>query len=281
MNKYLRLMRFDKPIGIYLLLWPTYWALFLAAKGIPDIKLLIIFTLGVIIMRSAGCVINDYADREFDKHVKRTKNRPIANGEISPKKALILFFILLSIALFLVLLTNKQTIQWAFIACLLAIIYPFSKRYISMPQFILGIAFAMSTIMAFSAQKVYTNDVYWIFLASIIWTLIYDSIYAMADKEEDLKIGIKSSAILFGNYSVVIIVSLQVILLLLLLKIGALFALNIYYYACLLIVLMLMVYHQILINKNNKQSYMLAFFTNHYIGMAVFIGIFIAVVFNG
>lgn len=280
MNAYLRLMRIDKPIGIYLLLWPTYWALFLAAQGMPDINLLIIFTLGVIIMRSGGCVINDYTDRKIDKHIQRTKDRPIASGEIKPKSALILFLILTIIAFFLVLLTNKLTIRLSFIAICLAIIYPFSKRYIHIPQFILGLAFAMSTLMAFSAQKQYIPiDAYWLFTASIVWTLIYDTIYAMADRAEDLKIGVKSSAVLFAKYNTIIIAVLQIILILILLKIANVFKLDIFYYIAVLIVCFLMIYHQFLMNKKNKSSYINAFLNNHYIGLVIFIGIVFSLVF--
>ena len=206
MNAYIRLMRLDKPIGSLLLLWPTYWALFLSADGWPDIDLLIIFTMGVVIMRSAGCVINDYADRNIDKHITRTQKRPITSGEISPKSALILFAVLVTLALVLVLQTNLLTIQLSLIAVGLATIYPFTKRWTNLPQLVLGAAFGMSIPMAFAAQ---TNTVPMeaglIFIASVVWTLIYDTLYAMADRDEDIEIGVKSTAILFKKYDQVVI----------------------------------------------------------------------------
>jgi 4-hydroxybenzoate polyprenyltransferase len=267
-------MRLDKPVGIYLLLWPTYWALFLAAGGWPDMDLLIIFTLGVIVMRSAGCVINDYADREIDKHVKRTQDRPITSGEVSAKSALLLFFALVLVAFFLVLLTNTLTIQLSFVALFLATLYPFTKRYIQLPQFVLGLAFGMSVLMAFSAQLgIVPVEAYWIFAANITWTLIYDTIYAMSDREEDLEIGVKSTAILFAKYDRIIIGILQVFLLLILLKIGKLFDFGLFYQLSTLIISILMIYHQILIKNRQKMACFKAFLHNHYIGMVLFAGI--------
>ena len=185
MNVYFRLMRLDKPIGIYLLLWPTLWALFLAADGLPRLDLLIIFVLGVTLMRSAGCVINDYADRKIDKLIQRTQHRPITSGEISTQSALVLFFTLMLIAFGLVLMTNILTIQLAVIAGVLATLYPFTKRWTHLPQFVLGLAFAMSVPMAFAASNNNVSDAaWWVFLATVIWTVIYDTMYAMADREE-------------------------------------------------------------------------------------------------
>lgn len=230
MSVYFRLMRLDKPIGIYLLLWPALWALFLAQGGFPDIKLLIIFVLGVTIMRSAGCVINDYADRKIDKLIERTQNRPITSGEISAKSALVLFFVLMAIAFGLVLMTNNLTIQLAFIAAGLATLYPFTKRWTHLPQFVLGLAFAMSVPMAFAATNGNIADgAWWIFAATVIWTVIYDTMYAMADREEDLKIGVKSSAVLFAKFDKLIIGLLQICLLLVLLKISEIFNLDVFY----------------------------------------------------
>ena len=274
MSAYFRLMRLDKPVGIYLLLWPTYWALFLAAGGWPDVDLLIIFTLGVIVMRSAGCVINDYADREIDKRVERTQNRPIASGEVSPKNALLLFFVLVLSAFGLVLLTNTLTIQLSFVAVALAALYPFTKRCIQLPQFVLGLAFGMSVLMAFSAQRGEVPvEAYWLFAANIVWTLIYDTMYAMADREEDLKIGVKSTAILFAKYDRIIIGILQILLLLIFLKIGNLFDLGPFYQLSALIISILMIYHQFLIKNCQKTACFKAFLRNHYIGMALFVGI--------
>jgi len=278
MNAYFRLMRLNKPIGIYLLLWPTYWALFLSARGWPDIDLLIIFTFGVIITRSAGCVINDYADREIDKHIARTRDRPITTGEISPKAALLLFFALGLAAFALVLLTNTLTIKISFIAIALAVVYPFSKRWTNLPQLILGLAFAMSVPMAFSAQTgTVPTSAGWIFLATVLWTLIYATLYAMADRDEDLKIGVKSTAILFAKYDQIFITLLQVLLMIVFIKIGNLFDLGAFYDISLIIILLFMIYHQFLIKKRQKMDYFKAFINNHFIGMTVFFGIFLSI----
>ena len=278
MNAYFRLMRLNKPIGIYLLLWPTYWALFLSAGGWPDIDLLIIFTFGVIITRSAGCVINDYADREIDKHIARTRDRPITSGEISPKAALLLFFALGLAAFALVLLTNTLTIKISFIAIALAVLYPFTKRWTNLPQLILGLAFAMSVPMAFSAQTgTVPASAGWIFLATVLWTLIYDTLYAMADRDEDLKIGVKSTAILFAKYDQIFITLLQVLLMIVFIKIGNLFDLGAFYDISLIIILLFMIYHQFLIKKRQKMDYFKAFINNHFIGMTVFFGIFLSI----
>ena len=279
MNAYFRLMRLNKPIGIYLLLWPTYWALCLSAGGWPDIDLLIIFTCGVIITRSAGCVINDYADREIDKHITRTRDRPITTGEISPKAALLLFIALGLIAFALVLLTNTLTIKISFIAIALAVLYPYTKRWTNLPQLILGLAFAMSVPMAFSAQTgTVPASAGWIFLATILWTLIYDTLYAMADREEDLKIGVKSTAILFAKYDQIFITLLQVLLMIVFIKIGNLFNLGTFFDISLIIILFFMIYHHLLIKKGKKSDYFKAFINNHYIGMALFSGIFLSTV---
>jgi len=278
MNAYFRLMRLNKPIGIYLLLWPTYWALFLSAGGWPDIDLLIIFTFGVIITRSAGCVINDYADREIDKHIARTSDRPITAGEINPKAALLLFTALGLAAFALVLLTNTLTIKISFIAIALAVVYPFTKRWTNLPQLILGLAFAMSVPMAFSAQTgTVPASAGWIFLATVLWTLIYDTLYAMADRDEDLKIGVKSTAILFAKYDQIFITLLQILLMIVFIKIGNLFDLGAFYDISLIIILLFMIYHQFLIKKRQKMDYFKAFINNHFIGMTVFFGIFLSI----
>ena len=279
MNAYIRLMRLNKPIGTYLLLWPTYWALFLSAKGWPDIDLLIIFTLGVLVMRSAGCVINDYADRNIDQNIARTKDRPLITGEVSPKAALRLFVFLLIIAFGLVLLTNALTIQLSLIALALATLYPFTKRWTHLPQAVLGVAFGMSVPMAFSAQ---TGSIPvsagWIFLATIVWTLIYDTFYAMADRDEDIKIGLKSTAILFAKYDQIFITFLQILLIIVFVVIGNLFDLGSIYYFSLVIILIFMIYHQFLMKKRQKKLFFKAFLNNNFIGMIAFIGIFLSVV---
>lgn len=279
MNAYIRLMRLNKPIGTYLLLWPTYWALFLSAKGWPDIDLLIIFTLGVLVMRSAGCVINDYADRNIDQNIARTKDRPLITGEVSPKSALRLFVFLLIIAFGLVLLTNALTIKLSLIALALATLYPFTKRWTHLPQVVLGVAFGMSVPMAFSAQ---TGSIPlsagWIFLATILWTLIYDTFYAMADRDEDIKIGVKSTAILFEKYDQIFITFLQILLIIVFVVIGNLFNLGSIYYFSLVIILIFMIYHQFLMKKRQKELFFKAFLNNNFIGMTAFIGIFLSVV---
>ena len=279
MNAYIRLMRLNKPIGTYLLLWPTYWALFLSAEGWPDIDLLIIFTLGVLVMRSAGCVINDYADRNIDQNIARTKDRPLITGEVSPKAALRLFVFLLIIAFGLVLLTNALTIQLSLIALALATLYPFTKRWTHLPQVVLGLAFGMSVPMAFSAQ---TGSIPvsagWIFLATIVWTLIYDTFYAMADRDEDIKIGVKSTAILFAKYDQIFITFLQILLIIVFVVIGNLFDLGSIYYFSLVIILIFMIYHQFLMKKRQKELFFKAFINNNFIGMTAFIGIFLSVV---
>lgn len=278
MNVYFRLMRLDRPIGIYLLLWPTLWALFLAAEGFPRLELLLIFILGVSLMRSAGCVINDYADREIDKHVKRTELRPITAGEVSPNQALKLFALLVVLAFLLVLLTNTLTVQLSFVAVALATLYPFTKRWTHLPQFVLGLAFAMSVPMAFSATNNSIDPAaWWVFAATVVWTVIYDTMYAMADREEDLKIGVKSTAVLFARYDRLIIGILQIILVFLLINIGELFNLTLIYDISVALSAVLMIYHQFLIKNREKTACFSAFLHNHYLGMLIFAGIALSV----
>ena len=274
MNAYFRLMRFDKPIGIYLLLWPTLWGLFLAKRGIPDIDLLIIFTLGVILMRSAGCVINDFADRKIDKFVMRTKNRPLTSGEVSEKGALILFSFLILMSFGLVLMTNFLTVQLSIVAVFLATLYPFVKRWSNLPQFVLGSAFAMSVPMAFSATLDEVPFSAWlVFLATVIWTVIYDTIYAMVDREDDLKINVKSTAILFGKYDLIIIFLLHLLLIALLVMISQEFQLGNYFNMTIVMATLLMFYHQHLIKERDRAKCFKAFLNNHYIGIVILLGI--------
>ncbi|MGY8874118.1 MAG: 4-hydroxybenzoate octaprenyltransferase [Gammaproteobacteria bacterium] len=279
MNAYIRLMRLDKPIGSLLLLWPTYWALFLSADGWPDLDILVIFTLGVFIMRSAGCVINDFADRKIDKHIIRTQGRPLATGEISSNSALVLFGLLLLIALGLVLQTNILTIKLSLIALMLATLYPFTKRWTNLPQLVLGAAFGMSVPMAFSAQTGVIPLTAWlVFIATLVWTLIYDTFYAMADRDEDLKVGVKSTAILFAKYDQIIITLLQILLIIVFVLIGNTFDLGLIYDFSLVVILFFMIYHQFLLKKRQKEEYFKAFLSNNFIGMAVFLGIFLSVI---
>ena len=279
MNAYIRLMRLDKPIGSLLLLWPTYWALFLSADGWPDLDILFIFTSGVFIMRTAGCVINDFADRKIDKHIVRTQQRPLATGEISSNSALVLFGLLLLIALGLVLQTNILTIKLSLIAVLLATLYPFTKRWTNLPQLVLGAAFGMSVPMAFSAQTGVVPLTAWlVFIATLVWTLIYDTFYAMADRDEDLKIGVKSTAILFAKYDQIIITLLQILLIIMLILIGNVFDLGLIYDFSLVIISFFMIYHQFLLKKRQKEEYFKAFLNNNFIGMTAFLGIFLSVI---
>jgi len=275
-NAYFRLMRLDKPIGIYLLLWPTLWALFLAKRGFPDIDLLIIFTLGVILMRSAGCVINDFADREIDKFVMRTKDRPLTSGEVSEKGALILFSFLILMSFGLVLMTNFLTVQLSIVAVFLATLYPFVKRWSNLPQFVLGSAFAMSIPMAFSASLGFVpSNAWWIFLASILWTIVYDTIYAMSDRDDDIKIGVKSTAILFGKYDRLIIGLFQVLFTATLFVIADSFQLGLFFKISIFLSVLIMVYHQYLIKDREKSKCFKVFLNNHNIGAILFFGLII------
>jgi len=273
-NPWLRLMRFDKPIGIYLLLWPTYWGLWFASNGQPTIKNLIIFTLGVLVMRAAGCVINDYADREVDGAVERTKNRPIPAGEISPKQALALFSFLLTGALILVLQTNTMTITLAIIGVLLAVIYPFLKRLTNLPQLGLGMAWAWAIPMAFTAEQQALPAGLWLISAAIVlWTVAFDTYYAMADREDDLKIGIKSTAILFGKQDLLIIAILQILALILLALAGSHFQRGWIYSAGLIIAAAYFISQHLLARTRQPEDCIKAFLNNHRVGMAIFTGL--------
>ena len=271
---YLLLMRLNKPIGIFLLLWPTLWALWLASAGHPDMTIVSIFILGVIFMRSAGCIINDIADRHVDQYVERTRLRPLATGEITVKSAFILFFLLLLCAFCLVLLLNPLTIGLAFVGALLAIIYPFLKRITHLPQFGLGLAFAWGVPMAYAALTHTTPVECWIlFAAAAIWPVIYDTFYAMVDKKDDVTAGVKSTAILFGRHTALIIGLLQIIFILLLILLGRQYQLNIYYYLSLLITAFLFLYQQYLIKSGVRERYFQAFLNNNWVGMILFLGL--------
>lgn len=273
-HNYWVLARFDRPIGTLILLWPALWALWLASDGKPDILVLTVITLGVIVMRAAGCVINDYADRDFDPHVERTKTRPIAAGKIKPKSALIFFVVLCAIAFGLVLLLNTLTIELSFIGAFLAASYPFMKRYTHLPQAYLGIAFGWAVPMAFAAQMNTIPPVAWVlYLAVTLWALVYDTMYAMVDKDDDLKIGVKSTAILFGNYERHIMAVLQCVILLLLFIVGELQNLGTFYYLSLLIAAGFSVYQQKLIFHREKTACFRAFLNNNWFGLVVFLGL--------
>ncbi len=276
LKQYWLLCRFDKPIGILILLWPALWALWIASKGQPDPLVLTVICAGVVLMRAAGCVINDYADRDFDPHVERTKQRPIAAGKVSPKEALILFVVLCLVAFALVLLLNVKTILLSFIAAFLAASYPFMKRYTHLPQAYLGIAFGFAVPMAFAAQTNRIPLTAWVlYLAVMLWALVYDTMYAMVDKDDDLKIGVKSTAILFGDREREIMAVLQLIILGLLIWVGRLEQLGFFYYAGLLLAAALSIYQQKLIFHRDKANCFKAFLNSNWFGMAVFIGLFL------
>ena len=273
-TQYWLLARFDRPIGTLILLWPSLWALWLASNGKPDPLVLTVICLGVVLMRAAGCVINDYADRDFDPHVERTKQRPIAAGKVSPKEALILFVALCLVAFGLVLLLNLYTILLSFVAAFLAATYPFMKRYTHLPQAYLGIAFGWAVPMAFSAQTNSIPPVAWVlYLAVVLWALVYDTMYAMVDKDDDLKIGVKSTAILFGNYDRHIMAFLQLAILGLLVAVGCLSQLGWAYYLGLVGAGSLSVYQQKLIFHREKALCFKAFLNNNWYGLVIFIGL--------
>jgi 4-hydroxybenzoate polyprenyltransferase len=274
LNAYWQLMRVDKPIGIYLLLWPTIWALWIAAQGLPTWPVLLVFVAGVIVMRSAGCVINDYADRKLDGSVKRTHTRPLVSGVVSEKEALGLFGILIAVAFSLVLTLNWETIQLSFGALILASAYPFMKRYTHFPQVVLGAAFGWSIPMAFMAVNGYLSDVTWLlFVANVLWTTAYDTQYAMVDRDDDIKVGMKSTAILFGQYDKLIISVLQIltIVLLLIISIELQFAWPMY--LALIVCIGLFGYQGWLIRNRDTAACFKAFLHNHYIGLVLALGI--------
>jgi 4-hydroxybenzoate polyprenyltransferase len=267
-------MRLHRPIGIFLLLWPALWALWIAGEGSPDPLVLFVFVAGVVLMRSAGCVINDYADRGFDPHVARTRERPIAAGQVTPREALLLFAALCLLALGLVLLMNSLTIWLSLVGALLAVTYPFMKRYTHLPQVYLGAAFGWAVPMAFAAQTGEVPRVAWLlFVATILWATAYDTMYGMVDREDDLKIGVKSTAILFGESDRLIIAIIQVVLLLALVLAGQAAGLGVYYYFGLLLATTLLVYQQYLIRERRPAACFKAFLNNNWFGAAVFGGI--------
>lgn len=266
------LTRLNRPIGTYLVLWPTLWALWFAAGGVPDIKVLFIFVAGVVLMRSAGCVINDFADRKVDGHVRRTCNRPLATGKVTSKEALVLFAVLILIAFILTLFTNLLTLLLAPIALLLAASYPFMKRYTHFPQAVLGAAFSWAIPMAFVAQSNALPAALWlIFFANLFWTVGYDTAYAMEDREDDLKIGVKSTAVFFGDYDRLAIGVLQLITLVLLGLAGMAFERGAIFYLGLVGMLGFFVWQQWLIRDRQRGPCLRAFLNNHYAGMWLFV----------
>ena len=268
--------RMDKPIGTYLLMWPTYWALWMATEGFPSFHLLVVFTLGVFVMRSAGCVINDFADRKVDGMVKRTEQRPLVSGLMTANEALLLFVALLAVALALVLTLSNFTILLSLVAVGLATIYPFMKRYTHLPQVVLGAAFSWGMIMAFAEGQGKIPTVAWLlFLANLLWTVAYDTMYAMVDRDDDLKIGVKSTAILFGQQDKRVVGLLQMMTLALLFTVGEIQVFGWPYQLCLVICAGFFCYQQILIANREREKCFQAFLNNHYAGLIVFVGIFI------
>jgi len=268
------LIRLDKPIGTFLLLWPALWALWIAAKGKPDLLITAIFVAGVILMRAAGCIINDYADRNIDLNVARTKHRPLASGKITPNAALKLFIVLCLAAFGLVIMLNDLTIILSTVAVVLAAIYPFMKRYTYMPQAFLGLAFGWSVPMAFAAQSNAIPDIAWLLLtATVLWATAYDTMYAMVDREDDLQIGVKSTAILFGEADVLLVGVIQGTFIVTLLIIGNKLEFGMYYYSGLLVAAILILYQLKLIKDREPSQCLKGFLNNNWVGIAIFAGI--------
>ncbi len=273
LNAYERLMRLDKPIGILLLLWPTLWGLWFASGGVPPGHVLLVFITGTVLMRSAGCVINDFADRNFDPHVERTKDRPLAAGLIRPKEALLLTAVLMLLAFAFVLFLNALTIQLAFVAAAIAVIYPFVKRVFPLPQAWLGVAFGFGIPMAYAAVWNALPAVAWLLLvATALWAIAYDTEYAMVDRDDDQKIGVKSSAILFGRYDVLGVMTAHVLFVALMAWIGWQQMRGVFYFAGLLVASALVVYQYMLIRDRQRDGCFKAFLNNNWVGCAIFVG---------
>ncbi len=271
---YALLMRLDRPIGILLLLWPTLWALWIAGAGQPNWGVLAVFVLGVVLMRSAGCVINDYADRRIDPHVARTHNRPIAAGRVAPREALGLFAVLCLTAFALVLTMNSLTIWLSFGGVALAAVYPFMKRYTYLPQVVLGMAFGWAVPMAYAAQTGAVPPLAWLlFIATVLWATAYDTMYAMVDRNDDLKIGVKSTAILFGDADRLIIAGIQALFILVMVLVGQRAELGGGYYVGLVVATGLAVYQQWLIRRRDGAGCFKAFLNNNWLGAAIFAGL--------
>jgi 4-hydroxybenzoate polyprenyltransferase len=270
-----KLARFDRPIGIWLLLWPTLWAVYIAGDGTPPLRILLVFIAGVVLMRAAGCVINDIADRNFDGHVARTKDRPIAAGRIKAKEAAVFFIVLLALAASLLLFLNRETFYWALGAVAIASLYPFMKRYTYLPQVVLGAAFSWGIPMAFVAQGQTPGPECWlIFAGNLCWTVAYDTYYAMVDREDDLKAGIKSTAILFGDMDLMMIGSLQAMFLFALYLLGGRLALGWPFAAALMVAIALFAWQFWRASEREPARCLQAFLHNHWVGAAVFAGVF-------
>src|SRR5688572_24333281 len=280
-SRYWRLMRLHRPIGIWLLLWPTLWALWIASAGRPEGKVFLILVLGTIVVRSAGCVINDFVDRKIDPHVARTADRPLATGEVAPVEALLLFAALMLIALGLVMTLNTLTVTFAVAGAVITVIYPFTKRFLSTPQFVLGVAFSWGVPMAFAATVGDVPRVGWLlFLATVIWVVVYDTQYAMTDRPDDVRIGVRSTAILFGELDRAFIAGLQVLLLASLVLVGRSAALGPWYYGGLAAAALFCVYQLYLIKERDIVQSFRAFLNNAWFGAAVFAGVLLDYTFR-
>ena len=278
---YLDLIRWNRPAGWLLLLWPTLSALWIASNGFPGWHLLVVFVLGTILMRSAGCCLNDVADRDFDKHVKRTANRPVTSGALSSKEALTLGAVLALLAFGLVLTTNRATILLSFAALAVAVIYPYAKRFFAMPQAVLGVAFSFGIPMAFSAVQGAIPILAWVLLfGNLFWVLAYDTEYAMVDRDDDLKIGMKTSAITMGRYDVLIIALCYIFYLSIWTIAGVLYAYSAIYLIALLVAIIQVVWHVWLIRNREREACFKAFRLNHWLGYTVFVGIALSLMFK-
>ncbi len=278
---YLDLIRWNRPAGWLLLLWPTLSALWIASNGFPGWHLLVVFVLGTILMRSAGCCLNDVADRDFDKHVKRTANRPVTSGALSSKEALTLGAVLALLAFGLVLTTNQATILLSFAALAVAVIYPYAKRFFSMPQAVLGVAFSFGIPMAFSAVQGAVPLLAWtLLLGNLFWVLAYDTEYAMVDRDDDLKIDMKTSAITMGRYDVIIIASCYIFYLLIWTIAGDFITYSAIYLIALFVAIIQVVWHIWLIRNRERESCFKAFRLNHWLGFTVFAGIALSLMFR-
>ena len=276
-NAFWRLMRFDRPIGILLLLWPTLWALWIAGQGQPSLKNVLIFCTGVVLMRAAGCIMNDVADRDFDPHVERTRCRPLASGELTVRQALLAFFALMLLAFGLVLMTNALTIKLAFAGAVLAATYPFFKRWTHFPQVVLGLAFGWGIPMAFAAETSQVASAAWlILLINVIWSVIYDTLYAMVDRDDDISIGLKSTAILFGHHDLLILRLLKILMITLLLLLGAGLQFAWPWFAGVAVAAGLFMWQQYLVRARGRDACFKAFLNNNWVGLAIWVGLLAA-----
>jgi 4-hydroxybenzoate polyprenyltransferase len=277
-----RLMRLDRPVGIWLLLWPELWALWIAGAGRPKPRVLIIFVLGTVVMRSAGCVINDFADRNVDPYVKRTRDRPLAARRVGPHEALVLFGVLIAVALYLALQLDAFTLRLACIGAALTVSYPFVKRFFPLPQFYLGLAFGWAVPMAYAAQSGTLPRVAWVlFMTTVLWACVYDTLYAMVDREDDLKIGVKSSAILFADMDRLIVGIMQAMMLFALMLVGRAMKFGNWYLAGIVAAAVFFLYQQWLIRERDPAKSFRAFLNNQYVGLCIFVGILLEYVYSG